>query len=249
MTTDRRCRGGLLQGCRRLDAPRPFAGPDMPLHRCMKAGERGVAGLMTASRRKQRRWARRPPGSATSTPTTSTRRPTSVKKAGGNVHREPSDIPDVGRFSVVADPQGAMFMLMTPKGPTSRRSRAWHARPCRLARALRRRLAEAPSTSTPSSSAGQKGEAIDMGAMGTYQLVLRWRQRRGRRHDDQAGRDARSCSGTSTSTSATSTRRVKRVTDNGGKITDTARWRCRAAAGSSSAQDPQGAHVRARWSR
>ena len=41
----------------------------------------------------------------------------SVKKAGGTVHREPSDIPEVGRFSVVADPQGAAFMLMTPQGP------------------------------------------------------------------------------------------------------------------------------------
>jgi len=40
-----------------------------------------------------------------------------VKKAGGTVHREPSDIPSVGRFSVVADPQGAAFMLMTPTGP------------------------------------------------------------------------------------------------------------------------------------
>ena len=40
-----------------------------------------------------------------------------VKKAGGTVHREPSDIPGVGRFSVVADPQGAAFMLMTPTGP------------------------------------------------------------------------------------------------------------------------------------
>lgn len=41
----------------------------------------------------------------------------SLQKAGGTVHREPSDIPQVGRFSVVADPQGAAFMLMTPNGP------------------------------------------------------------------------------------------------------------------------------------
>jgi predicted enzyme related to lactoylglutathione lyase len=41
----------------------------------------------------------------------------SVKKAGGAVYREPSDIPEVGRFSVVADPQGAAFMLMSPTGP------------------------------------------------------------------------------------------------------------------------------------
>jgi predicted enzyme related to lactoylglutathione lyase len=40
-----------------------------------------------------------------------------VKNAGGTVHREPADIPGVGRFSVVADPQGAMFMLLQPNGP------------------------------------------------------------------------------------------------------------------------------------
>ncbi len=40
-----------------------------------------------------------------------------VQEAGGAVHREPSDIPGVGRFSVVADPQGAAFMLMSPSGP------------------------------------------------------------------------------------------------------------------------------------
>ncbi len=34
-----------------------------------------------------------------------------VREAGGAVHREASDIPGVGRFAVVADPQGAMFML------------------------------------------------------------------------------------------------------------------------------------------
>jgi len=41
----------------------------------------------------------------------------SLEKAGGAVHREPSDIPGVGSFSVVADPQGAAFMLITPTGP------------------------------------------------------------------------------------------------------------------------------------
>ncbi len=34
--------------------------------------------------------------------------------AGGVVHRPPADIPDVGRFSVVADPQGAVVNLFTP---------------------------------------------------------------------------------------------------------------------------------------
>ena len=37
-----------------------------------------------------------------------------VKRLGGTVHMPPSDIPDVGRFAVVADPQGATFMLFKP---------------------------------------------------------------------------------------------------------------------------------------
>lgn len=35
-----------------------------------------------------------------------------VKSLGGRVHIEPKDIPGVGRFAFVADPQGAMFYLM-----------------------------------------------------------------------------------------------------------------------------------------
>lgn len=34
-----------------------------------------------------------------------------VEAAGGQVHKAPQDIPNVGRFAVVADPQGAMFVL------------------------------------------------------------------------------------------------------------------------------------------
>jgi predicted enzyme related to lactoylglutathione lyase len=37
-----------------------------------------------------------------------------VKKAGGKIHREPADIPGIGRFAVVADPQGASFIMFKP---------------------------------------------------------------------------------------------------------------------------------------
>ena len=36
--------------------------------------------------------------------------------AGGSVKRPPSDIPGVGRFAVVTDPQGAYFMLFRDAG-------------------------------------------------------------------------------------------------------------------------------------
>jgi len=92
----------------------------------------------------------------------------SLKKAGGAVHREPSDIPEVCRFAVVADPQGASFMLMTPKGPDQPPAAAgtpghigWHE------------LMANDWKSAFDFYAGQFGwtkvDAMDMGAMGTYQ--------------------------------------------------------------------------------
>lgn len=37
----------------------------------------------------------------------------SIVAAGGIIHMEPQDIPGVGRFAFVADPQGVMFYIMT----------------------------------------------------------------------------------------------------------------------------------------
>ncbi|MDI6026477.1 VOC family protein [Corticibacterium sp. UT-5YL-CI-8] len=92
-----------------------------------------------------------------------------LRKAGGTVHREPSDIPEVGRFSVVADPQGAMFMLMTPNGeggepvpPMTHGHIGWHE------------LFADEWSSAFDFYAGQygwtKGEPMDMGPMGIYQI-------------------------------------------------------------------------------
>lgn len=39
-----------------------------------------------------------------------------VRAGGGKVYREPAMIPTVGRFAVVADPQGAMFNMLQPEG-------------------------------------------------------------------------------------------------------------------------------------
>lgn len=37
-----------------------------------------------------------------------------IRSAGGNVHLEPQDMPGVGRFALVTDPQGAMFYVIRP---------------------------------------------------------------------------------------------------------------------------------------
>jgi predicted enzyme related to lactoylglutathione lyase len=39
-----------------------------------------------------------------------------IEAAGGSVHKEPQDIPTIGRFAVVADPQGAVFLLFKGTG-------------------------------------------------------------------------------------------------------------------------------------
>lgn len=39
-----------------------------------------------------------------------------IKAAGGAIHHAPDDIPNVGRFAVVADPQGAIFVLFKTVG-------------------------------------------------------------------------------------------------------------------------------------
>jgi uncharacterized protein len=93
-----------------------------------------------------------------------------ITKAGGKVHVPPTDIPDVGRFAMVADPQGAVFCLFKPLSDMPRPPAdattpgmvGWHE------------LMAADGAKAFDFYAGQfgwtKDEALDMGAMGRYQL-------------------------------------------------------------------------------
>jgi hypothetical protein len=134
----------------------------------MKVGDRGVTGLMTIP--EEARAMGQPPAwlgyvyakdadAATE----------AIRKAGGTVHREPSDIPEVGRFSVVSDPQGAMFMLLSPKGPdqaplpaSTPGTVAWHE--------LYTTDWQAAINFYSSQFGWTKDEGHDMGEMGIYQL-------------------------------------------------------------------------------
>jgi hypothetical protein len=40
-----------------------------------------------------------------------------AKQLGGTIHKEPTDIPTVGRFAVIGDPQGAHLSIFTPSSP------------------------------------------------------------------------------------------------------------------------------------
>jgi predicted enzyme related to lactoylglutathione lyase len=96
-----------------------------------------------------------------------------VRDAGGKITVEPQDIPEVGRFAIAADPQGAPFTLFKPSmqdrgdnpKPPAPGTVGWHEL----------------NTSTWKSAfefysglfGWTKGEAMDMGGMGTYQIVER----------------------------------------------------------------------------
>jgi uncharacterized protein len=91
-----------------------------------------------------------------------------VTAAGGAVTRPPTDIPGVGRFAVVADPQGAVFLLFkgmsgeTPvESPKTPGHIAWH---------------ELYTTNMDSAFAFYAGlfgwtktQSFDIGPLGTYQ--------------------------------------------------------------------------------
>lgn len=91
-----------------------------------------------------------------------------MQRLGGKVCHAPTDIPDIGRFAMVADPQGAAFYLFKPsrsgeripaKGPGQI---GWH---------------ELHTSDWPKAFefyntmfGWLKGEGVDMGPLGTYQL-------------------------------------------------------------------------------
>ncbi|RJF90997.1 VOC family protein [Sphingomonas cavernae] len=92
-----------------------------------------------------------------------------VAQDGGTIHRDPDDIPGVGRFAVAADPQGAAFCLFSTASEGTNAARSmktghigWN---------------ELHSTDWKSGFdfyekqfGWRKSEALDMGPMGTYQI-------------------------------------------------------------------------------
>jgi predicted enzyme related to lactoylglutathione lyase len=93
-----------------------------------------------------------------------------IGEAGGAIHRAPEDIPGIGRFAVVADPQGAAFMLFKgvdagPRPPAAGSTPGrvgWHE--------LQAADREAAFAFYADQFAWTKADAIDMGPMGIYQL-------------------------------------------------------------------------------
>lgn len=88
---------------------------DMPGmdYRIANVGERGVGGLMPISPEMQ---GQSPSWRGYVNVNDVDAMAVRVKGAGGAVHYGPDDIPEVGRFAVCADPQGAMFMIFKGAG-------------------------------------------------------------------------------------------------------------------------------------
>ena len=95
-----------------------------------------------------------------------------VERLGGKIVKEPADIPNMGRFAVLTDPQGATFAVYTPPGPPPEGSVGakpghgeftWHELATTDAAAALDFYAEL--------FGWEKGPSHDMGAMGTYHLI------------------------------------------------------------------------------
>jgi predicted enzyme related to lactoylglutathione lyase len=95
-----------------------------------------------------------------------------IVEAGGAIHRGPDDIPNVGRFAVVADPGGAVFMLLAPlprqdeppaPEPTTQGLVSWHE--------LYSSIGQEEAFRFYSGQFGwETSELMDMGPMGKYRI-------------------------------------------------------------------------------
>ena len=92
-----------------------------------------------------------------------------IVSAGGVVHKPPQDIPAIGRFAVVGDPQGAVFMLFKGEGEPppplammQSGSIGWHE--------LHASDWEQAWSFYAQTFGWTKDTAHDMGPMGTYQI-------------------------------------------------------------------------------
>jgi uncharacterized protein len=93
-----------------------------------------------------------------------------IRAAGGSVLKEPTDIPDVGRFAVATDPHGAVFLLMRgavenppPPVPAGTPGHVgWHE--------LHAGDGKEAFSFYSSLFGWTPAEAMDMGPLGVYQL-------------------------------------------------------------------------------
>ena len=96
-----------------------------------------------------------------------------IKKEGGGTHHEPQDIPGIGRFAVVHDPQGGVFLLFKPGRGDAPPMPDQHTPGMVGWRELHTTDQEAAMGFYTKLFGWSKGDAMDMGPMGTYQIITR----------------------------------------------------------------------------
>lgn len=95
-----------------------------------------------------------------------------VEADGGKVWRQPQEIPGVGRFAVMSDPQGGGYLLFQPHG-SERPPRLTSAEPGAIGwKELNTTDWEKAWAFYSKHYGWTKGTAVDMGAMGTYQTFM-----------------------------------------------------------------------------
>ena len=93
-----------------------------------------------------------------------------IEEEGGAIHHAPDDLPGYGRFAMVADPHGAAFYIMTPTGADRTPPRSdtpgmpgWNG--------LYGGDLDGDWDFYASLFGWEKAHAVDLGPMGTYQLL------------------------------------------------------------------------------
>jgi uncharacterized protein len=96
-----------------------------------------------------------------------------IRSGGGGVLTEPADIPGTGRFAIVSDPQGAVFGVLQPEPMEDGSSGRAFDQQAEGHGNWHELMSSDPVAAWEFYSAifgWTKGEAMDMEAMGTYQL-------------------------------------------------------------------------------
>lgn len=98
---------------------------------------------------------------------------TDIEKAGGSIHMAPRNIPQVGRFAMVSDPQGVMFYIM--KDSSGQTSNSFAATEPLVGHCAWNELAttdQAGAVAFYTDQFGWRQEGdMDMGTIGKYQFL------------------------------------------------------------------------------
>jgi predicted enzyme related to lactoylglutathione lyase len=105
---------------------------------------------------------------------------TNIREAGGQIHMEPQDIPGVGRFAFVADPQGVPFYIM--RGASGGTSNSFASETPKDGHCAWNELSTIDPSAAMAFYTGQFGWVqdgdMDMGPLGKYSFI---------RHGEQIG--------------------------------------------------------------